>query len=194
MVPAVTFSSRIKRRTSVDLPAPLGPTRKTKSCLGISIVTSRRATVPFGYFFSTPCRLICGAAGTGGTTAATRAFSGSVVRIGRVVVVPGPRTNPLRKPGPRPAGAIRAGRLAAYRALQCGAHGPHYDPAAAAAPGGPAEPLAVFNNCSGKHAGMLAAACALNVPLETYLDPAHPLQERIRGVIATFTGCPPAVI
>ena len=51
------------------------------------------------------------------------------------------------------------------------------------------EPLPVFNNCSGKHAGMLAAARALNAPLETYLDPAHPVQERIRGVIEPFTGC-----
>jgi L-asparaginase II len=56
------------------------------------------------------------------------------------------------------------------------------------------EPLSVFNNCSGKHAGMLAAARALDAPLETYLDPAHPVQERIRGVVEAFTGCPPAVI
>jgi L-asparaginase II len=52
------------------------------------------------------------------------------------------------------------------------------------------EPLAVFNNCSGKHAGMLAAARALDAPLETYLEPTHPVQQRIRGVIETFTGCP----
>ncbi len=82
----------------------------------------------------------------------------------------------------------------AESALQCGAHWPYYEPAASAARRQLDEPLAVFNNCSGKHAGMLAAACALNAPLETYLDPAHPVQERIRGVIATFTGCPPAVI
>src|SRR5256714_5208751 len=56
------------------------------------------------------------------------------------------------------------------------------------------EPLAVFNNCSGKHAGMLAAAHALDGPLETYLDPAHPIQQRIRGVVEAFTGCPPSAI
>ncbi len=79
-------------------------------------------------------------------------------------------------------------------ALQCGAHWPYYEPAATAARHQTDEPLAVFNNCSGKHAGMLAAARALNAPLETYLDPAHPVQQRIRGVIEAFTGCPPAVI
>ena len=41
---------------------------------------------------------------------------------------------------------------------------------------------------------MLAAARALNAPLDTYLDPAHPLQQRIRDVIEAFTGCPPTEI
>ena len=77
----------------------------------------------------------------------------------------------------------------AESALQCGAHWPYYEPAATAARHQMDEPLAVFNNCSGKHAGMLAAARALNAPLETYLDPTHPVQERIRGVIEAFTGC-----
>jgi L-asparaginase II len=79
-------------------------------------------------------------------------------------------------------------------ALQCGAHWPYDERAASAARRQMDEPLAVFNNCSGKHAGMLAAARALDAPLETYLDPAHPVQQRIRGVIEVFTGCPPAVI
>jgi L-asparaginase II len=41
---------------------------------------------------------------------------------------------------------------------------------------------------------MLAAARALDAPLETYLDPAHPVQQRIGDVIEAFTGCPPAEI
>ena len=82
----------------------------------------------------------------------------------------------------------------AESALQCGAHWPYDERAAASARRQMDEPLAVFNNCSGKHAGMLAAARALDAPLETYLDPAHPVQQRIRGVIEAFTGCPPAVI
>jgi len=78
--------------------------------------------------------------------------------------------------------------------LQCGAHWPYYEPAATAARHEMDEPLAVFNNCSGKHAGMLAAARALNAPLDTYLDPVHPVQQRIRDVIEAFTRCPPAEI
>jgi L-asparaginase II len=78
--------------------------------------------------------------------------------------------------------------------LQCGAHWPYYEPAATVARREMDEPLAVFNNCSGKHAGMLAAARALDAPLDTYLDPAHPVQQRIREVIETFTGCPAANI
>ena len=79
-------------------------------------------------------------------------------------------------------------------ALQCGAHWPYDEPAATAARHQLDQPLAVFNNCSGKHAGMLAAARALEAPLDTYLDPAHPVQQRIRGVVEAFTGCPPANI
>jgi L-asparaginase II len=82
----------------------------------------------------------------------------------------------------------------AESALQCGAHWPYYEPAASKARRELDEPLVVFNNCSGKHAGMLAAARALDAPLETYLDPAHPVQQRIREVIEAFTGCPPADI
>jgi L-asparaginase II len=79
-------------------------------------------------------------------------------------------------------------------ALQCGAHWPYYEPAATVVRREMDEPLAVFNNCSGKHAGMLAAARALDAPLETYLDAAHPVQQRIREVIEAFTRCPAANI
>ena len=41
-------SSRISSLMSVDLPAPDGPTRKTKSPSGTTRSTSRRATLPFG--------------------------------------------------------------------------------------------------------------------------------------------------
>jgi L-asparaginase II len=74
-------------------------------------------------------------------------------------------------------------------ALQCGAHWPYYEPAAALVRHELIEPLAVFNNCSGKHAGMLAAANALGTPLDSYLQPQHAIQQRIRAVIGTFTGC-----
>jgi L-asparaginase II len=74
-------------------------------------------------------------------------------------------------------------------ALQCGAHWPYEESAASVVRREMAEPLAVFNNCSGKHSGMLAAARVLQAPLESYLEPAHPVQQRIRQAVEEFTGC-----
>ena len=39
------------------------------------------------------------------------------------------------------------------------------------------------HNCSGKHAGMLAACRAHGWPLHPYRDPSHPLQRRIAAVV-----------
>ena len=79
-------------------------------------------------------------------------------------------------------------------ALQCGAHWPIHEPSAALARRQMDEPLPIFNNCSGKHAGMLAAATALGAPLDTYLEPDHPVQRRISDVIADYTHRPSATI
>ena len=71
-------------------------------------------------------------------------------------------------------------------ALRCGPHVPH-DPATAAAlvrAGRAPEPI--HNNCSGKHAGMLASCRLYEWPTETYLEPAHPLQRRIAAIIGEF--------
>ncbi|MFF0243351.1 asparaginase [Streptosporangium sandarakinum] len=51
--------------------------------------------------------------------------------------------------------------------------------------GGPAR---VHMNCSGKHSAMLATCVANGWPVETYLDPAHPLQRAIREVVEELTG------
>jgi L-asparaginase II len=49
------------------------------------------------------------------------------------------------------------------------------------------------HNCSGKHAGMLAACAAGGWPLHPYRDPGHPLQQRIaeliRGSASGVDGC-----
>src|SRR5437016_4664065 len=60
ILPLLGFSSRISRRTSVDLPAPEGPTRKRKSPSGTSRLMSRRASVPVGYVLKTRWKLITG--------------------------------------------------------------------------------------------------------------------------------------
>lgn len=49
-------------------------------------------------------------------------------------------------------------------------------------------PLPIWSNCSGKHALMLATAKHLHLPLDSYLDPAHPVQVTIRRHIALLGG------
>ncbi len=46
------------------------------------------------------------------------------------------------------------------------------------------------NNCSGKHAGMLAACRMRRWPVESYLDPDHPHQRTIRETLSRFSDLP----
>ena len=74
--------------------------------------------------------------------------------------------------------------------LQCGAH-PPLDAAQAAVlirTGQPPQPI--HNNCSGKHAGMLAACRFRDWPVDSYLDPRHPLQRNIAEIVGAFCGEP----
>ena len=48
-------------------------------------------------------------------------------------------------------------------------------------------PTRVFHNCSGKHAAMLGACVVQGWPIENYLDPDHPLQQRIVEIVADAT-------
>jgi L-asparaginase II len=52
------------------------------------------------------------------------------------------------------------------------------------------EPEPILMNCSGKHAGMLATCVANGWPLDTYLDPKHPLQVAIGATVADLAGEP----
>ncbi|MBD3292906.1 MAG: asparaginase, partial [Armatimonadia bacterium] len=49
------------------------------------------------------------------------------------------------------------------------------------------EPSQLHNNCSGKHAGMLATARALDAPTEGYLDFEHPVQRMISVNLALLS-------
>ena len=73
-------------------------------------------------------------------------------------------------------------------ALRCGPHAPSDPSAAAALTQAGRDPEPIHNNCSGKHAGMLASCRLYGWPTETYLDPGHPLQRRIAVLIAEFCG------
>jgi L-asparaginase II len=46
----------------------------------------------------------------------------------------------------------------------------------------------IFHNCSGKHAAMLLACVASGWDPRSYLEPDHPLQERVREVVQRMTG------
>lgn len=52
----------------------------------------------------------------------------------------------------------------------------------------------IMNNCSGKHAGMLALAAYHRWPLEGYERPEHPVQRRIRDEILRWTRSAPGSI
>lgn len=50
------------------------------------------------------------------------------------------------------------------------------------------DPSALAQNCSGKHAAMIATCVVAGWPTEGYRDPDHPLQKAIRDVVAELTG------
>ncbi len=77
--------------------------------------------------------------------------------------------------------------------LRCGIHAPEDGRAAADLVRRGQEPVRLHNNCSGKHAGMLAVAVHRGWPLETYLDPEHPLQREIADVVAACAGARPVL-
>lgn len=76
------------------------------------------------------------------------------------------------------------------RALACGAHWPRDSASTRALIRSDRSPGPLHNNCSGKHAGMLALAVHLGVTPDGYERPDHPVQERIRETIASITEAP----
>jgi L-asparaginase II len=74
--------------------------------------------------------------------------------------------------------------------LKCGVHEPFDQETARLLRERGESPSILRNNCSGKHAGMLALALHLGAPPETYDDPAGPVQQTILRAIAQFSGLP----
>jgi len=75
-------------------------------------------------------------------------------------------------------------------ALKCGVHEPYSVEAARELRERGEAPNVLHNNCSGKHAGMLAVALHLGAPIETYIKPEHPVQLAIGKTIAQFADVP----
>jgi len=73
-------------------------------------------------------------------------------------------------------------------ALRCGAHEPYGIEAARDLRMRGEQPNALHNNCSGKHAGMLAVALHLGASIENYENPENPVQKAIVDVVSQFSG------
>jgi L-asparaginase II len=73
-------------------------------------------------------------------------------------------------------------------ALQCGPHLPYDEASAHALLRSGAEPAAIHNNCSGKHAGILGLCLVMQAPIETYLEREHPAQQAILSFCARICG------
>ena len=87
---------------------------------------------------------------------------------------------------------VAAGMLAraglSAEVLGCGAHAPLHEDSAFQLRAGGASPSSLHNNCSGKHAGMLATAAHMGEPPADYWQPGHPVQVRVAKVLAEMTG------
>lgn len=75
-------------------------------------------------------------------------------------------------------------------ALQCGNHVPYWYQWNNQKPEEGKRWSSYFHNCSGKHSGMLLQAKLLSASTETYLEPANPVQQRIREAVAYAVGQP----
>ncbi|RYF16933.1 MAG: asparaginase [Comamonadaceae bacterium] len=73
-----------------------------------------------------------------------------------------------------------------YQRLQCGCHVPMFVELGIAP--APASYDERHHNCSGKHSGFLAWCVQHGEPTDSYLEPAHPLQQAIRAAVAEAVG------
>ncbi len=82
---------------------------------------------------------------------------------------------------------LRAARLDASF-LACGTHWPLHQPSSRALARGGGTASALHNNCSGKHAGFLCAACGLGVEPRGYVEPDHPVQREVKATLENLGG------
>ena len=75
-------------------------------------------------------------------------------------------------------------------ALKCGVHEPFSVEVARDLVKNQQPPNVLQNNCSGKHAGMLALAKHLGAPTESYDNPNNPVQQQILRAVSEFSDLP----
>jgi L-asparaginase II len=76
------------------------------------------------------------------------------------------------------------------RALACGPQWPFHEASTRALRHSGHEAGRIHNNCSGKHAGMLALAVAHGWATDGYHEISHPVQQRMLGEMARWAGMP----
>ena len=72
--------------------------------------------------------------------------------------------------------------------LECGGHDPTDADAAKALFRAGKEPGRIHNNCSGKHTGFLCTALHMEEPTKGYLNPGHPVQDRLFAMLGEMGG------
>jgi L-asparaginase II len=78
--------------------------------------------------------------------------------------------------------------------LQCGTHIPHAQEVYKKLIEEGKDLTPLYNNCSGKHSGMLVTAKHMGESLEDYYKPKHPVQQRIVNAISEMTEYPVKMI
>lgn len=73
-------------------------------------------------------------------------------------------------------------------ALECGTHWPTNEDAMIALARSGRRPLALHNNCSGKHSGFICLCCQSGIEPRGYVNARHWLQETVRGAMEDVTG------
>ena len=79
--------------------------------------------------------------------------------------------------------------------LECGSHWPSHEGSARALARAGGEPLALHNNCSGKHSGFVCLGCLLAGDRERpgflagYVQAEHPVMREVGAALQAATGC-----
>lgn len=72
--------------------------------------------------------------------------------------------------------------------LQCGSHAPYHQATASEMSLMNMQPSCIHNNCSGKHAGMLAYARFYSLPIQHYISIDHPVQQAMLAIVCRMCG------
>jgi L-asparaginase II len=72
--------------------------------------------------------------------------------------------------------------------LECGPHLPIHEPTMLKLVANGGEVTALYNNCSGKHAGFLTTARHRGEPVQGYIRFEHPVQQRVTKAMSEMTG------